>query len=108
MLCPGYNDGDVLKHTLNDLFGLRPECRSVAVVPVGLTAHRQGLAEIQPTTAESASAAIKLTLPPLMLPLHSPPSVSSLPVRFPPLLPSAPLFSPETAAHLRISASLNY
>ena len=60
VLCPGYNDGDVLKHTLNDLFGLRPECRSVAVVPVGLTAHRQGLAEIQPTTAESASAAIKL------------------------------------------------
>lgn len=44
-------------------------------------------------------------LPPLMLPLHSPPSVSSLPIRFPPLLPSAPLFSPETAAHLRISAS---
>lgn len=35
VLCPGYNDGDVLKHTLNDLFGLRPECRSVAVVPVG-------------------------------------------------------------------------
>lgn len=60
VLCPGYNDGDVLKQTLNDLFALRPECRSVAVVPVGLTAHRQGLAEIQPTTAESASAAIKL------------------------------------------------
>lgn len=60
VLCPGYNDGAVLEKTLEDLFALRPECRSVAVVPVGLTAHREGLAEIQPTTEKSARAAVEL------------------------------------------------
>ena len=43
VLCPGINDGAVLSTTLEDLATLHPGVKSVAVVPVGLTAHRQGL-----------------------------------------------------------------
>ena len=42
VLCPGINDGAELDRTLNDLSGLCPAVQSVAVVPVGLTKHRQG------------------------------------------------------------------
>lgn len=41
VLCPGINDGKALRNTLNDLKGLYPYVSSVAVVPVGLTAHRK-------------------------------------------------------------------
>lgn len=40
VLCPGYNDGEVLGRTIKDLYELRPHVRSLAVVPVGLTRHR--------------------------------------------------------------------
>ncbi len=54
VLCPGLNDGPHLRRTLDDLLLLSPGLRSVAVVPVGLTAHRQGLAAISPVTPGSA------------------------------------------------------
>ena len=54
VLCPGVNDGDALERTLADLYALRPAARSVALVPVGLTRHRQGLAALEPYTAERA------------------------------------------------------
>jgi len=41
VLCPGYNDGVVLARTINDLYKLHPYVQSIAVVPVGLTAHRK-------------------------------------------------------------------
>lgn len=41
VLCPGYNDGSHLRRTLNDLYHFYPYLLSVAVVPVGLTAHRR-------------------------------------------------------------------
>ena len=37
VLAPGYNDGDHLERTLNDLAPLVPAVRSIAVVPLGLT-----------------------------------------------------------------------
>jgi putative radical SAM enzyme (TIGR03279 family) len=37
VLCPGLNDGDVLRRTINDLAELHPHLRSVAVVPVVFT-----------------------------------------------------------------------
>jgi putative radical SAM enzyme (TIGR03279 family) len=40
VVCPGYNDGAVLKQTLRDLLSLRNCLLSVAVVPVGLTRFR--------------------------------------------------------------------
>jgi putative radical SAM enzyme (TIGR03279 family) len=50
VLCPGVNDGDVLRRTLADLARYRPQVRSVAIVPVGLTRHRQGLTPLQPVS----------------------------------------------------------
>lgn len=43
VLCPGINDGQHLVRTIEDLAGLFPAVQSIAVVPVGLTSHRQGL-----------------------------------------------------------------
>ena len=43
VLCPGINDGEVLKKTIEDLYSLSPAAQSVAVVPVGLTKNREGL-----------------------------------------------------------------
>lgn len=40
VVCPGYNDGDVLKNTIEDLFNLGESIRSIAVVPVGITRFR--------------------------------------------------------------------
>jgi len=56
VLCPGLNDGPHLRRTLDDLLPLSPGLRSVAVVPVGITAHREGLAAIPPVTPELARA----------------------------------------------------
>lgn len=58
VLCPGLNDGEVLKKTLSDLASLRPAAASVAVVPLGLTKHREGLYPLSPMTREDASAAV--------------------------------------------------
>ena len=55
VVCPGINDGVHLEHTLNDLVVLSPGVRSLAVVPVGLTGHRQRLPELRvPTRSEAA------------------------------------------------------
>ncbi|MEK6775812.1 MAG: DUF512 domain-containing protein [bacterium] len=47
VLCPGVNDGAVLKHSVKELMGLWPGVESVAVVPVGLTRHREQLEPLQ-------------------------------------------------------------
>ena len=54
VVCPGVNDGAELRRTLADLAGLRPGLATVAVVPVGLTAHRRGLPVLRAVTAEEA------------------------------------------------------
>ncbi len=59
VLCPGYNDGEVLLRTLEDLNRLRPECCTVAIVPVGMTQHREGLAKLDPVTKEIACDVIR-------------------------------------------------
>ena len=41
VVCPGINDGAVLKKTLEDLLGFGEGLLSIAVVPVGLTDHRR-------------------------------------------------------------------
>ncbi len=58
VLCPGVNDGAALDHTLGDLYALRPHARSVALVPVGLTKHREGLSPLKPYTREQAVAVL--------------------------------------------------
>jgi putative radical SAM enzyme (TIGR03279 family) len=47
VLCPGINDGGVLAKTVEDLYRFRKHVVSLAVVPVGLTDHRFGLARLQ-------------------------------------------------------------
>ena len=43
VLTPGINDGGHLLKTINDIAGLFPAVISIAVVPVGITGHREGL-----------------------------------------------------------------
>jgi putative radical SAM enzyme (TIGR03279 family) len=55
VLCPGFNDGPHLTRTLADLERFHPWVASVALVPVGLTAHRARLPEIVPPDAAYAA-----------------------------------------------------
>ena len=47
MLVPEWNDGHHLEKTLSDLADRHPGVASVAVVPVGLTDHREGLSPLR-------------------------------------------------------------
>lgn len=59
VLCPGYNDGTALERTLSDLDPLVPKIQSIACVPVGLTAYRDGLQpQLRPFTQEEAAQTI--------------------------------------------------
>ena len=59
VLCPGWNDGEALHRTLDDLASLHPAACSVALVPVGLTKYREGLDVIRPYDRESAAALVR-------------------------------------------------
>ncbi len=54
VVCPGINDGPVLERTLDDLLSLGARMESVAVVPIGLTRHREGLPVLEPVTEGTA------------------------------------------------------
>ncbi len=54
VLCPGVNDGDILRKSLEDLSSLMPAVHSASVVPVGISKHRKGLYELSPVTKEIA------------------------------------------------------
>ncbi len=43
VLCPTYNDGVELSYTIEKLYEMRSCVKSVSVVPIGLTKHREGL-----------------------------------------------------------------
>ena len=58
--CPGWNDGAALEKTLADLSALYPSVDSVAVVPVGLTRHREGLAPLTPVREREARAILSV------------------------------------------------
>jgi len=59
VLCPGLNDGAELERTIRELGSLWPAVRSLAVVPVGLTAHRRGLHHLRPYRQEEARTVVK-------------------------------------------------
>ncbi len=48
VLCPTINDGAHLQKSIFDLYALYPHVKSVSVVPVGLTKHREGLCKLTP------------------------------------------------------------
>ncbi|MCL2188858.1 MAG: DUF512 domain-containing protein [Defluviitaleaceae bacterium] len=54
VLCKGYNDGEILDETIEKLLALRPNAASLAIVPAGLTRHREGLTKIEAFTPEDA------------------------------------------------------
>ncbi|MGI6174267.1 MAG: DUF512 domain-containing protein [Christensenellales bacterium] len=60
VICPELNDGDVLRQTISDLAALYPACRSLAIVPVGLTSHREGLVPLRPFARENACDALDI------------------------------------------------
>jgi len=60
VLCPGINDRAVLAHTIEDFAGLGESALSLAVVPVGLTGHRQTLAWIEPVGPPEARVTLRL------------------------------------------------
>ena len=55
VVCPGWNDGEHLERTITDLATYYPAVRSVALVPVGLTDHRDRLAHLEPVTTTKAA-----------------------------------------------------
>ncbi|MFA4922031.1 MAG: DUF512 domain-containing protein [Candidatus Neomarinimicrobiota bacterium] len=59
VLMPGVNDGAVLEKTLIDLFEFRNSILSVAIVPVGLTAHRQPLPVLPAVDASFAAQLLR-------------------------------------------------
>ena len=60
VLCPGLNDGTALEETIADLWALRPAALSLALVPVGLTKFREGLAPLRPFAPEEARAVLAI------------------------------------------------
>lgn len=60
VLCPGYNDGEQLVKTLEDLLKYAPVMESVSVVPIGLTKYRDGLTKIDPVDKAKALETIQI------------------------------------------------
>jgi putative radical SAM enzyme (TIGR03279 family) len=58
VVTPGMNDGPVLWKSFDDLLGLYPHVVSVGVVPIGLTAHRDDLPNLELVSATSAKEII--------------------------------------------------
>ena len=60
VLCPGINDGEELRYSIEELAKLYPSVQSIACVPVGLTKFREGLFEITPYTKQTAGETIDI------------------------------------------------
>ena len=60
VLCRGVNDGEELKRSLRDLSEYYPSMGSVAVVPAGLTKHRDGLYPLTDFTEDEAREVIRI------------------------------------------------
>ncbi|MBC8196476.1 MAG: DUF512 domain-containing protein [Candidatus Marinimicrobia bacterium] len=54
VLVPGENDGVALERTIKDLYQFFPVVKSLSIVPVGLTGHREGLMELKSVTPNYA------------------------------------------------------
>lgn len=59
VLCKGLNDGAELDRSMHDLKALFPALRSCAIVPVGLTKHREGLYPLELFTPEECAEVIR-------------------------------------------------
>lgn len=61
--CPGYNDGEILTKSFNELYALHPGVLTMAVVPVGITKHREHLPQLATFTKEQAAALVEQVTP---------------------------------------------
>lgn len=59
VLCPDWNDGVHLERTVHDLAALHPGVATVAVVPVGLTRHRERRPALRPLAPGEARGVVK-------------------------------------------------
>jgi len=59
VICPGWNDGPVLTKSVTELAARHPGVATIAVVPVGLTKHRERLPDLRVFTREDARAALE-------------------------------------------------
>lgn len=60
VLCPGWNDGEHLDRTIEDLYGLGDSILSLSVVPVGLTRYNMNR-PVRPLTRDEVARAIEQT-----------------------------------------------
>ncbi len=58
VLCKGINDGEELEYSLSQFEKYVPNLKSVSIVPVGLSKHREGLAKLEPFNKEDAANVI--------------------------------------------------
>jgi putative radical SAM enzyme (TIGR03279 family) len=58
VLCPGLNDGPHLERTVHELAPLHPDVATTAIVPVGLTRHRERLPALRTLTDAEAGALV--------------------------------------------------
>src|SRR2546425_834682 len=56
VLCPDWNDGAHLERTVHELAPLHPQVATTAIVPVGLTRHRERLPSLRTLTDAEAGA----------------------------------------------------
>ncbi|NQT24294.1 DUF512 domain-containing protein [candidate division KSB1 bacterium] len=61
VLCPGINDGSILSQTVMALSGFYPAMQSLAVVPIGLTRHRDKLVRLREVTSDDAKIVLQNT-----------------------------------------------
>ncbi|MBQ8164879.1 MAG: DUF512 domain-containing protein [Clostridia bacterium] len=59
VLCPGINDGDILKKTVEDLISLNYGIESVSIVPVGVTKYREGLYNLRVFSPDECAEVVK-------------------------------------------------
>ncbi len=59
VLCRNYNDKEELDRTIRDIYSLGDAVESLSIVPVGISAHREGLTELIPFDKDSSRAVIK-------------------------------------------------
>jgi putative radical SAM enzyme (TIGR03279 family) len=60
VICPGLNDGEILVKSIEELAARHPWVKTISVVPVGLTKHRERLPQLRSFTRQDAEAAIDL------------------------------------------------
>ena len=60
VLMPELNDGKYLDKTIKDLYSFHPQLRSLSIVPVGLTKHRQNLPKLKVVDSKYAKIIVDM------------------------------------------------